>query len=77
MEEYSKDTERIVSMMYEFVGENFKVKSNETDEIWNEGAVREKPVLPETVQLLDQFFKPFNAELADMLEDEKWLFERT
>ncbi|XP_033625798.1 carbohydrate sulfotransferase 15-like isoform X2 [Asterias rubens] len=33
-----------------------------------------KPMLPETVQLLKEFYRPFNVELALMLNDEKYLW---
>jgi len=33
-------------------------------------------VLSETINLLDDFYAPFNKRLAMLLNDRKWLFER-
>jgi len=33
-------------------------------------------VFKSTLQLLDNFFKPYNKRLADLLGDEKWLFTK-
>jgi hypothetical protein len=32
-------------------------------------------MLPETVTMLTEFYEPFLMKLADMLEDDKWLFK--
>ena len=42
------------------------------------GRTREEEgyMLAETVTLLEDFYTPFNLKLADMLDDEKWLFKR-
>ena len=34
-------------------------------------------MLPETQQLLDNFYSPFNKELAELMNDERFLFERS
>ena len=36
-----------------------------------------KPMLPETQQLLREFYRPYNEELAQMLNDQKYLWEDT
>ena len=33
-------------------------------------------MLPETESLLDEFYKPFNEELAELMDDSRFLFER-
>ena len=42
------------------------------------GRVREEAgfMMAETVTLLKEFYSPFLTKLADMLDDEKWLFEK-
>lgn len=32
-------------------------------------------MLPETRRILDEFYKPYNDILADMLGDDKWLWK--
>ena len=34
-------------------------------------------MLPETQELLDNFYSPFNKELAELMNDERFLFERS
>ena len=33
-------------------------------------------MLPETQKLLDDFYSPFNIELAELMDDQRFLFER-
>ena len=33
-------------------------------------------MLPETQKLLDEFYTPFNIELAELMNDQRFLFER-
>ena len=33
-------------------------------------------MLPETQKLLDEFYSPFNIELAELMDDQRFLFER-
>ena len=33
-------------------------------------------VLPETIRVLDNFYRPYNIRLAQLLQHDKWLFER-
>ena len=33
-------------------------------------------MLPETQKLLDDFYSPFNTELAELMDDQQFLFER-
>lgn len=35
------------------------------------------PVFDSTLELLDDFFKPYNERLAVLLGDEKWLFKKS
>jgi len=35
------------------------------------------PVFDSTLELLDDFFKPYNERLAALLGDEKWLFKKS
>lgn len=34
-------------------------------------------VLPDTVKLLDDFYRPYNRKMARLMKDDKWLYERT
>ena len=34
------------------------------------------PVNNETINILDEFFSPYNKRLAALLGDDKWLFNR-
>lgn len=78
MEDYASQPELVVPEIFSFIGESLedtdisRLAANRR----NIG-VTSKPVLKETIDLLDRFFVPFNVELAQILEDEKWLFKRS
>ena len=46
----------------------------EASEITNKGPSFNISMLPETRQMLDEFYKPFNRMLADLLQDQSFAF---
>lgn len=36
---------------------------------------KKKEMLPETRQILEEFYRPFNEKLADVLNDKRWLWK--
>lgn len=76
MEEYGDDEVEAMNKLYDFIGEpKPRVNPKSAGRQANVGIVN-KPVLSETIVLLDSFFAYFNEELAEMLGDEKWKFIR-
>ena len=76
MEDYAKHPEKVVPEMFRFVGEdtsgiNYKLLKK----VVNKGSVG-KRVHQKTIEILDEFFQPFNDDLADILGEEKWRYTR-
>lgn len=75
MEDYAARPEEVVPAIFSFIGESLNGEDIAvlSSKKLNSG-VKSKPVLPKTIKLLDDFFVPFNEELATVLEDNKWKF---
>lgn len=76
MEDYAEKPETVIPELFRFIGEPAENIDTNMMNVKKNTGVKSKPVLPETTALLDQFFEPFNDELADMLGEEKWKFLR-
>ncbi len=42
----------------------------------NSNSAKYEPMRPETRQLLEEFYAPFNKKLADMLGDPRWAWPK-
>ena len=78
LEEYSQNEVEAIRKIYEFVGvsaggRNDPAKSKLANSIRNKG-YSTKPVWDKTRELLNDFYRPFNRELAKLLGDDKWLW---
>ena len=54
------------------------VTKQQAPEIFNDQHKNKRkyiPMLPQTQRILDQFYRPFNEDLASLLGDRKWLWE--
>ncbi|XP_067949068.1 carbohydrate sulfotransferase 15-like [Watersipora subatra] len=75
MDEYSLDQVGTVKSLMSFFGLTFqKSKSDLQEHVRNIGSKR--PVWNKTIDMLDNFFKPYNERLAKLLNNDKWLFKR-
>lgn len=77
-EEYAKDPSRTFNeVVFPYLGvplmNNTEVQVIENKDVANQRAY--EPMLPHTKQILDDFYEPFNRELADLLGDDKWLWK--
>lgn len=70
-EEYSKNPQRVMSRVLSFAGLQYSGSPP------NYTAPIQKPILPETIALLDKFYAPFNLDLSNLLGDNKWLYTRS
>ena len=80
LEEYGADEKQAIRKLYYYFGLNTgRFKSKPKDKVFkkvkNKGYKR-NPVLNKTIDMLDEFYKPFNIELTKYLGDDKWLFRR-
>ena len=74
MEDYAADPGKVVPEIFRFVNEP-QPDQWLANQVKNVG-VKVKPVHQKTIDLLDDFFQPFNNELAEMLGDDKWRYLR-
>ena len=80
LEEYGANEENAIRKLYNFFGfgfnkRRFQSKRKVFTKVVNKGYKR-NPVLDKTIDMLDEFYKPFNIELAKYLGNDKWLFRR-
>ena len=76
MEDYAEHPEKVVPEIFKFVGEDMTgIDLGLSKKVFNKGRMR-KPVHQKTIDLLDEFFQPFNDDLADILCHEKWRYHR-
>ena len=76
MEDYAAYPDKVVPEMFKFVGEDLTgIDLGLSKRVKNKGT-KKKPVHQKTIDLLDEFFQPFNDDLADILSDEKWRYSR-
>ena len=67
MEDYAEHPEKIVPEIFKFVGEDMTgIDLGLSKKVFNKGRMR-KPVHQKTIDLLDEFFQPFNDDLANIL----------
>lgn len=78
MESYATKPEVVIPEIMDFLRAP-DVSKEEIDSllktVQNKGK-KSKPVWQETVDVLDDFFKPFLVDLVDLLQDNRWLFTR-
>ena len=76
LEDYRINRNAIFNEMIKYIG--LKQASSEAAESLNivgKGPKQSFRMLPETKKLLDEFYRPFNKQLADLLKDGKFMFE--
>ena len=80
LEDYSVDTVNVLNGVFDFLGLD-AMTSNMTEKIQEKKVsnygMRQKlhgPMLPETRQLLSEFYRPYNRLLADLLNDSRYLY---
>ncbi|XP_067931262.1 uncharacterized protein [Watersipora subatra] len=79
MEEYSNDRVDVVTDVIknffgvEILSEVFEAREN--GQVINKG--KKNPVWRSTLEMLDNFFAPYNRRLSELLGDEKWLFTKS
>ena len=71
IEEYQADPEGTIQDLYNFIGLDY----HGAIDLPTGGHIH-KPILTETVAMLDAFFSPFNTQLSSLLGDSKWLYTR-
>ncbi|XP_067951568.1 carbohydrate sulfotransferase 15-like [Watersipora subatra] len=76
LEDYSKEEVKVMKEILSFVGlsESGLRNVNQLKKSAKNAIKFPKPVLKETDQMLDDFYRPFNKELADLLSDDRWLW---
>ncbi|XP_025106756.1 carbohydrate sulfotransferase 15-like [Pomacea canaliculata] len=79
-EDYARDMETELMKVFDFLGTASMTKE-EKDVVMehvtvNVGDLYEKlgPMLPETISVLNEFYEPFNQQLAQLLDDEQFLW---
>ncbi|XP_067951406.1 uncharacterized protein [Watersipora subatra] len=79
LEDYSADEAQAMKRIYNFVGVSANGPNNPSKSFQkkklNNAGYSSKPVLQKTKNLLKQFYIPCNVELADLLNDNKWLWK--
>ncbi|XP_067943429.1 uncharacterized protein [Watersipora subatra] len=73
IEEYSANSGAVMQDIYDFVGLRY-VEPPTTPAPTPPFLV--KPILRETIAMMDEFFEPFNRELEELLGSDKWLYTR-
>ncbi|XP_067944508.1 carbohydrate sulfotransferase 15-like [Watersipora subatra] len=77
LEEYSKNQLDWAEKIMAFFGKELRYTDGElssSKKRMNVGT--ERQVLPETIELLDNLYRPLNRRLAVLLNDDKWLYDR-
>ncbi|XP_033638929.1 carbohydrate sulfotransferase 15-like [Asterias rubens] len=81
MEDLKENCPLVLSQLFEFLQlrklDSPALKRACQRPIGNKHKKPYKPMLPETQQLLREFYRPYNEELAQMLNDQKYLWEDT
>ena len=77
-EEYSVDKLGTITKVLEFLGVPPLIKEEveSVEKMENVFQVTYDKILPETKELLDEFYQPFNQKLADLLGDSKWTWQK-
>lgn len=78
MERYATDTENVIAEVMEFIEAPLVSPSLYKQLVArrvNKGS-NSIPVFQKTINILDLFFEPFLQDLAELLQDDQWLFER-
>ncbi|XP_067930642.1 uncharacterized protein [Watersipora subatra] len=79
LDEYSKNRVTVVNyVVKDFFGVDVpdgQYERKNHQQVLNRG--RKKAVWKSTLEMLDNFFAPYNRRLAELLRDEKWLFNKT
>ncbi|XP_067942242.1 uncharacterized protein [Watersipora subatra] len=73
IEEYSASSGTVMQEVYNFVGLEY---DEPPTTVGPSPPLPPKPILAETIPMMDAFFEPFNQELRDLLGDDKWLYTR-
>ncbi|XP_067946781.1 carbohydrate sulfotransferase 15-like [Watersipora subatra] len=75
-EEYSENEPKLIrKIMEEFYELPFREDArNDNPKVRNPG--KKSSIWPSTLKLLDRFYEPYNKELAELLGDQKWLFQK-
>lgn len=71
IEEYSAAPETQIQNLFSFIGLDYEGTVEQPG-----GTPVHKPILSDTVAMLDAFFSPLNDELSTLLGDNKWKFTR-
>jgi len=78
-EELRENTADVMRDLFKFLGlsclTNDQLAKVATDRHVNEGSINRPPMLPSTRKLLQEFFKPFNEKLAQLLSDDRFLWK--
>lgn len=81
LEEYSRDQRAATAALYTFIDlstqavQDNPYTSSLGARIRNKNSSK-KPVLHKTLAMLDEFYKPCNQHMADLMSDNKWLYVR-
>lgn len=78
LEQYSSNKTEGLKRVLDYMdvpSEKRRIKRDESDQVRNKASYV-KPVLQKTKDILDHFYEPFNQKLAELLNDEKWLYLR-
>ena len=78
-EELRENTADVMRNIFKFLGlsslTNDQLAKVATDRHVNEGSINKLPMLPSTKKLLQEFFEPFNEKLAQLLNDDRFLWK--
>ncbi|XP_067942600.1 uncharacterized protein [Watersipora subatra] len=71
IEEYLESSGTVMQEVFDFIGLEYNYPPPKAA-----SAPTSKPMLSDTIAMLDEFFEPFNRQLRDMLGNDKWLYIR-
>ncbi|XP_067942105.1 uncharacterized protein [Watersipora subatra] len=71
IEEYLASSGAVMQEVFDFIGLDYDFPPPIAV-----SAPTSKPMLSDTITMLDEFFEPFNRQLRDMLGNDKWLYTR-
>ena len=76
LEDFQRNKTAVLKDLKQFIGPSADEMSEHTNfKAKNKGALK-RMIHNKTIEMLDKFYAPHNRALADLLGDDKWLFER-